>query len=594
MEGWKPSIVVGIDFGMTCTAVCWSKEPEWSYPQQIQKWPRPPGGNPAQLDNKVTTAVGYDANDNLANWGFVTGRDGLPVTLEDQFKLYIDPVFPDESPTRPIYEQVLRFYEDYMTSLCRYIESFFQTSTIDFYERNVEFLFSIPTTWKNPTITANLERILANAGFQGYNRRLKIYLTEAEAAAVNAAKEAYSAGDVIMVADAGGATTDINILQVLERSATSTRLRALTKAEGINVGSTLIDESIRQLIRNRLQELGVPGDIRELAWIADDMLREKPFEAIKVTFLGEQYQVQSNNMFTIPVDCAPLIRDRRIVVTGREIKDAFDSQIRVMVEKIEQQTMELLRNHPNSTVNRLMLSGGLGSSMYILNELRARFPGMRVFCVNEPQLAVARGLVMDRVQKLKGGVGIYSGKCSRVSYGVLCRQPYDRTLHRGEVIEIDPLDKRKWATEQIDWLIKEGEHVRETGLDREYQMKLPKGTKNKTFEAQFVMSYWPARDLPQSLIKGNVERLCIVRATFRDDEPFRRVRGFIFGQQSHVVAEFKLKVIVETTGLKFEITSLDGVPFHQNAASVAVEWQEMTAPPDPPPLREPRAFYPRP
>lgn len=594
MEGWKPSLVVGIDFGMTCTAVCWSKAPEWSEPQKIQRWPRPPGSNPGQLDDKITTAVGYDANANLVNWGFLTGKDGKEVQFEDQFKLYIDPAFPDDQPNRPTHQQALRFYSDYMTSLYRYIESFFDGSMINFHERSVEFLFSIPTTWKNPTITANLERILSAAGFQGHNKRLKVYLTEAEAAAVNAAKEAYGTGDVIMVADAGGATTDINTLQVLERSQHSTRLKALTKAEGINVGSTLIDESVRKLLRTRLRALGVDGDDSDLAWIADDMLREKPFEAIKCTFLGEQYEVDSVNMFTIPLDAAPLVRNRRIVVTGREIKTAFDSQIRVMSDKINEQMVELLRNHPTSSVNYLILSGGLGSSLYVLRELKARFAGLKVFCINDPQLAVARGLVMDRVQKLKGGTGIYSGKCSRVSYGVLCRLPYDKVLHRGEPVEVDPLDKQKWAVEQIDWLVKESEAVRESGFSREYQMKLPKGDQNRSFEAQFVMSEAPARDLPRSLTRGHIQRLCVVRATFRDDEPFRHRRGHIFGRQSHVIADFKLRVIVETTSLKFEITSLDGVPFHQNAASVEVDWQELTAPPDPPPLREPRAFFPRP
>lgn len=62
---------------------------------------------------------------------------------------------------------------------------------------------------------------------------------------------------------------------------------------------------------------------------------------------------------------------------------------------------------------------------------------------------------MDRVQALRRGVGVYTGKCSRVSYGVLCRLPYDRIEHRGERVVKDHLDGKEWAEDQIDWLIME-------------------------------------------------------------------------------------------------------------------------------------------
>jgi len=62
---------------------------------------------------------------------------------------------------------------------------------------------------------------------------------------------------------------------------------------------------------------------------------------------------------------------------------------------------------------------------------------------------------MDRVQALHRGVGVYTGKCCRSSYGVLCRLPYHPVRHRGEKVIKDELDGMKWAEGQIDWLIKE-------------------------------------------------------------------------------------------------------------------------------------------
>ena len=596
MESWQPSFVVGIDFGMTCTAISYSEGPDWTGPWCIQQWPRPPNTNPRQLDNKVITQVGYDEQNILVNWGFVSGADGALVTIEKEFKLYIDSAFPaNNDPTRPSHAEAIRFYTDYMSSLCRYVESFFESSVSSWRQRNVEYLFSIPTTWKNPTLTANLKTILAAAGFSnGYNRRLEIYLTEAEAAAVNAAKQSARVGDIIMVADAGGATTDINVLELTERSSRSTKLKALTKAEGINVGSTLIDGQVRRHITSRLRALGVTGSDLDLAWRADDMMQEKRFEGIKCSFEGQPWQMQLENTFAVPLDVAPNLHNRRVTLSNIELKAMFDTQIRVMAQKIDEQRIELTRHRPHDSVKYLLLSGGLGSSKYVQQQLRARYANLEVLCALEPQLAVAKGLVMDRVQALKEGVGVYTGKCSRVSYGVLCRRPYDKALHRGEPTEKDPLDKKLWVKEQIDWLIKEGEAVPDQGFTRDYRLKIPRdGQQSQTVEAQFVMSDNPVHGLPKSLKRGYVTRLCTVKAILHNLDSFKSIRGSIVpgGRQQHYVVDFKLKVIVGSTDLKFEIVSTQGVRYSQNAASVQVEWQEAVAPVDEP-LAIPRTFFP--
>lgn len=592
IEAWQANIIVGIDFGMTCTAVAYSEEPEWYAPWCVQRWPRPQGTDPGQLSNKVATQVGYDVHERLSNWGFLCVADGNPITLEKEFKLYIDPMFRDDNPTRPSHAEAMKYYRDYMTSLHTYIEQFFSQSIASWHQKNVEYLFSIPTTWKNPTITANLEATLTAAGFaNGHNRRVTIYLTEAESAAVNAAKS-FRVGDIVMVADAGGATTDINVLELIERSARTTKLKALTKAEGVNVGSTLIDESVRRLIARRLRDLGVPGDDKDLQWIADDMMVAKGFEGTKCGFVGEQWRIQMNTQFTIPPDVAPNLHDRQITLTGVELKQFFDTQIRLMMEKIDEQRIELTRQRPRDAIRYLVLSGGLGSSQYVQRELRARYANLEILCAIEPQLAVAKGLVIDRVQALREGVGVYTGKCSRVSYGVLCRRPYDKDSHRGEPTEMDPLDKVVYAKEQVDWLIKEGAIVPDEGFTRMYRLKIPKGHESQSFEAQFVMSEAPAHDLPRSLRRGHVQRLCTVRARFRDNERFVERRGSLFtSRRQHYIIDFKLKVIVGSTDLKFEIVSMDGVKYDQNAASVKVEWQKAALPPEEP-LTAARTFYP--
>ena len=74
---------------------------------------------------------------------------------------------------------------------------------------------------------------------------------------------------------------------------------------------------------------------------------------------------------------------------------------------------------------------------------------------NRRQLAVVQGLVTDRTQKIFRGTGVYQDRCCRISFGVVCREEYDEVRHRGEKVTTDPLDKSRWAEDQIDWFIKQ-------------------------------------------------------------------------------------------------------------------------------------------
>ena len=64
-------------------------------------------------------------------------------------------------------------------------------------------------------------------------------------------------------------------------------------------------------------------------------------------------------------------------------------------------------------------------------------------------------MVMDRIQAISRGSVVYKDRCCRQSFGVVSREPYDRIKHRGEKVVVDPLDKKKWAEGQIEWLIKQ-------------------------------------------------------------------------------------------------------------------------------------------
>jgi hypothetical protein len=113
--------------------------------------------------------------------------------VEECFKLYLDSSTSTSGGTHVNSEEARRYFKDYMTCIFNFVQTFFVVRRPRWETEKVEFLFSIPTTWRNPRLTNEIERLIKEAGF-GRNKslhRISIATTEAEAAAVSAAKGPY-------------------------------------------------------------------------------------------------------------------------------------------------------------------------------------------------------------------------------------------------------------------------------------------------------------------------------------------------------------------------------------------------------------------
>lgn len=147
------------------------------------------------------------------------------------------------------------------------------------------------------------------------------------------------------------------------------------------------------------------------------------------------------------------------------MQNIFDKIATALIKSIKEQIDNLERSTPHRELQYIILSGGLGSSNYIkqrvieeLYNTPSRFADrdpVRVLVAPDPQLAVAKGLVMDRSQTLGHDVTVLAGRCCRVSYGVICRYPYDSEEHVGEPTVRDPITGVLWVEDQIEWIIKE-------------------------------------------------------------------------------------------------------------------------------------------
>jgi hypothetical protein len=134
-----------------------------------------------------------------------------------------------------------------------------------------------------------------------------------------------------------------------------------------------------------------------------------------------------------------------------------------IIRKIDEQLNWIKKIGEDQQVQYLILSGGLGSSEYVRTRLTERYVysrhsnGLRLQIVTsaEPQLAVAKGLVEDRRQKLQRGRSVIATRVARASYGVLCMKEYNPSIHILEDMKPDVFHpKKKWVLNQIDWLIK--------------------------------------------------------------------------------------------------------------------------------------------
>jgi hypothetical protein len=446
--------------------------PEWHPPKTIQHWPGRVGG---ELANKVATTVAYDVRTgSLATWGFLVDRENPELQPEELFKLYLDPAHRDAFRHAPDLEDVRRWYKDYLSCIYKNVSQTFSDTIPRWSSKNVEWCFSVPTTWRSPAMIAQTEKLIKDAGFeQKSNHKVRISLTEAEAAAVYATKQNYERGEVFLVCDAGGGTTDLNVLKLTSSAHNGqTGLEALTWVEGEAIGSTLIDFKVQKLISERLESIRY--HLQGEPWaVAEKMMRGR-FETFKCSFGSE-----ASNVPHLPLYVPGLqpgmdfphaqIEASAMIITKEELQRIFDAQIEKMFDLIDTQLRRLQEKHARENVSYLILSGGLGSSPYVYKKLKARYeigggaapnaPDLKILRADEPQLAVVHGLVMDRIQEVDRGIVVYKERCCRSSYGLIVRQPYDPMLHQGEDITIDPRDKRRWAEKQIHWFIKQVRYV---------------------------------------------------------------------------------------------------------------------------------------
>lgn len=241
----------------------------------VQEWK---GLHPRERKLKVPTLLSYEedrfgSRGNLNQWGFSCDRQQPHV---EWFKRFLDPEYLREHHEATSMLQhgfpgqewspntIKRFYVDFLREIYKWIVNIISSRHANFANARVEFLFSLPATMNSPHIANQFTEYFLEAGFArgGPLHSAKLGLTEPEAAAVYAvinSDQKFEPGDTLLVVDAGGGTTDICVLEMVG-SADEPTFEQLVPVEGINVGSTNIDEAFRRLVRTKIQRFRIPID----------------------------------------------------------------------------------------------------------------------------------------------------------------------------------------------------------------------------------------------------------------------------------------------------------------------------------------------
>lgn len=400
-----------------------SNSREWSSPRTLQHWP---GAQGSELANRVDTALAYDIRtDEVAAWGFTVDRDDPRYRIEELCKLYLDPEYRDEFRNAPTLEEARRWFTDHLVCVYRHINRDFSQWLPRWNTKRVEWVFSVPTTWKNPAMIAETEQLIRSAGFgREQNHKLEITLTEAEAVAVYVSKNHYQKGDVFLVCDAGEGRTDVNIFKMTSADMGHREAQLLLWIEGSPIGSALIDFKVEKLLTERLESIRhhLPAE----PWIIAEKMMRGRYETFKCSFGSESNYIPWLRLYVpgIPPGMdfpAAWIKDSRMTITREELQHVFDEQMERLFELIDEQLRKLQQTYAREKVRYLVLSGGFSSIPYVQKKLRSRYEmeagsfsnaqGIEILNTPNPSIAVVLGLVMDRVQQVREGSIEYKERC---------------------------------------------------------------------------------------------------------------------------------------------------------------------------------------
>jgi hypothetical protein len=381
--------VVGVDFGQTYTGktycpsiylaikevtnkvkgVVWTNLGYKNPTQSIEDWPGLP---PDSTETKVPTRIGYPEDSSEPRWGFLCSPDDeyhSQAAAHEHFKIYLDQESLESARRGGVrnmpqsVEEASNLITDYLRQVHEHVKFSLEAATGPWKDKRVEFVFSLPTTWTSLETTNLFHSAIKKAGFTNESplkHTVSLELTEAEAAAVYFASTpqiTLSKGDILLICDAGGGTTDLGLIEVFDPDPEKPALKQVAAVKGVGIGSTMIDRAFERMVQKRIDEQpnaeSFPYDL------AHKLARSTSFLSIKHNF-GTRAATQQ--IYKLPLDRLGLgispdfkhaglcIEEGKMQFTKADIQSLFDTQIKGMLKQIKRQLDWMQSNRASESV----------------------------------------------------------------------------------------------------------------------------------------------------------------------------------------------------------------------------------------------------
>ncbi|KAL8934105.1 MAG: hypothetical protein Q9216_006076 [Gyalolechia sp. 2 TL-2023] len=600
-------LIIGVDLGMTYTGVAFFV-PDKTDPERarlVQKWP----GKEDKTENKVPTSLIYH-DDKLQSWGFLCDSLDQPdhpdSKRQEYFKLWLDRPHLQEvfagADDGPSHDDVKRWFTDFLKKLYQHIKrTFLNGPYAAQWKSKVNFVFSVPTTWKTRNVLSTYKECIQQAGFKNRkNHNFSIGLTEAEAAAIHTFRSkalSVKSKELILVCDAGGGTTDAAILEALGHHHKTPQLKQWGPDFGKPVGSVNIDKAFAALVQERLEkaEASMPSIADEdPEWAAKTawQMSQDRFQYHKCAFgttegTHEKFRMKIPDFSTSRKFPDAGIESKHMMFTRDDMETLFDEQLEGIYSILDNQLNHLKSEKPSKQVDYLVLSGGLGSSVYVKKKLTERYTNnksrytnakhLQIYTADDPQTAVVQGLVLNEAQQHETGNAVLKSRTSPASYGVLCKEPYDEEKHLGLELERDQLDGKLYAIDVIHWFVKKGDPVSEDNpISYDFKRKLSPDTnlRRSHWESTVVISWKDRAYLPKAL-GDEAAQLCVIKSNPSDLrlDDFEKV-GYFYNLVGvkFLVAKYKVQVNIEVADILFEVWCND-LKLSEDQR-IQVQWKE--------------------
>ncbi|KAF9929846.1 hypothetical protein FBU30_001159 [Linnemannia zychae] len=368
----QTGIVVGIDFGNTFTGVSYAHQGDGEM-IDVVKWPRH-----LNAYAKVPTVSLYKTNENkgLVDWGSSAlanyKRSKTDRILIRDYKLLLF-----DQNARGRLENGLHLTDvltQYLQSIHRHLmEEVNKSQVLAAESVPIHYCITVPQAWTLPTRELIL-RCYVEAGIilQTPAPNMTV-ITEAEAAATYCREnceefESLKDGEIFMICDAGGQTTNVTVFRVDDALGVRQFVR-MSSSHAENCGSVMLDHRFRELILSKLEGLDIDAKPQ----------RQKAFETLLEGFgeIKSQFDVTSSDEvkhISVPMglDVKELqpepewLEDEYMALTGQELcAKVFDPEVAKVLELIEKES----KNHP--VCAGLFMVGGFGANKYLLEKLIA-------------------------------------------------------------------------------------------------------------------------------------------------------------------------------------------------------------------------------